>query len=145
MVSSTTSSRAVFVWTLVVFTTFCYGVRAAPNDFSRRHKDYDTSISPDVLQELQEFGLTENMLQVSHHNRCNQTKGAPRRRNTHSSAKEWAINIDDRTNLWLHTRIQVFWDDDWLLSTFRMSFLPLTSRPKFRLWGWRQQTISKSR
>ena len=71
MASSSTSSRAVFVWTFVLFTTFCYGVRAAPEAFSRRQSDFNILIPPAVLQELQEFGLTENMLQVSHENRCN--------------------------------------------------------------------------
>jgi len=69
MASSSTSSRAVFVWTLVLFTTLCYGVRAAPEAISRRQSDFP--IPPDVLQELQDLGLTENVLQVSHENRSN--------------------------------------------------------------------------
>lgn len=63
MASSSTSSRALFVWTLVLFTTFCYGVRAAPEALSRRHSDFNIPIPPAVLQELQELGLTENVLQ----------------------------------------------------------------------------------
>jgi hypothetical protein len=81
MASSSTSSRAVFVWTLVLFTTFCYGVRAAPEAISR-----NIPIPPAVMQELKDLGLTENELQVSHQHRRNLIKGALHRRAPQSSA-----------------------------------------------------------